>query len=468
MHDRRWAGEFGKTSRRAMRGCFAGFLQSAEGCHSAMVRAIIDGSKLSLNAAICRKRERTAIFRWIRTMGKGIAVKNIGWLGMALLLALPGNKLWATHFRPYEVKHLNTHIKGHIYDFTHNHGKDNRIWSRALQEKRDLYVYVPPGYDPHQRYPLIILMHGFAMDEKMMLRFVPLLDDAIVTGHLPPVIVAAPDGTLTGEPCCFSPGSFFLNSNAGDFEDFIIQDVWDFMTRHFPICPERQAHVLAGVSMGGFSAFNLGIRHRDGFGIVMGMFPPLNLRWTDEYGNYRAKFDPYHWGWRTTLNPNEVLARPFGVALRTKTLIGPLFGADQGALQDLTLNNPIELVDRTGLRNGELAMYVAYGGEDELNVDAQVESFLYLCKFRGLGVGVGYAPHGHHDMPTALRLFPGMFQWVAPLLAPYSPPLYGGNACASEACSGTSAPAQPGAAPDNSTEPPPAAVSTQSPRPPSR
>jgi hypothetical protein len=149
----------------------------------------------------------------------------------------------------------------------------------------------------------------------------------------------------------------------------------------------------------------------------------LNLRWTDEYGDYRAKFDPYHWGWRTSLNPNEVLARPFGVALRTKMLIGPLFGTGDEALQDIMYNNPIELIDRTGLRNGELAMYVAYGGKDELNVDAQVESFLYMCKFRGLGVGVGYAPHGHHDMPTAYQLFPGMVHWVAPLLAPYSPPL---------------------------------------------
>jgi len=401
-------------------------------------------------------------------MGKGTAVKNSACLGVILLIALPGNS-WATHFRPYEIKHLNTQLKGHIFDFTHNHGKDNRIWSRALQEKRDLYVYIPPCYDPHQHYPLIILMHGFAMDETMMLQFVPLLDEAIVAGKLPPVIVAAPDGTLTGEPCCFSPGSFFLNSNAGDFEDFITQDLWDFMTRHFPIRPERQAHVLAGVSMGGFSAYNLGMRHREAFGVVMGMFPPLNLRWTDEYGNYRAKFDPYHWGWRTYLNPNEVLARPFGVALRTKNLVEPLFGTNEDALEELMYNNPLELVDRTGLKNGELAMYVAYGGKDELNVDAQVESFLYLCKFRGLAVGVGYAPNGHHDMPTAFLLFPGMVQWLAPVIAPYAPPLRCGGP---DACGGTCAPAIPTPpAPHPPTrpaqrlpDPPPASGSTQLPK----
>jgi hypothetical protein len=178
--------------------------------------------------------------------------------------------------------------------------------------------------------------------------------------------------------------------------------------------------------MGGFAAYNLGMRHRDGFGVVVGVFPPLNLRWTDKAGHYMAKFDPYDWGWRNTLGPRDVLGRFNGglTTIRVQNLFCPLFGDnDEDVMAELVQNNPIELVNRTGLRDGELAMYVAYAGQDEFNIDAQVESFLYFATFKGLSIGVGYAPKGHHDLSTALELFGGIVSWLGPIMAPYSPPL---------------------------------------------
>jgi S-formylglutathione hydrolase FrmB len=321
---------------------------------------------------------------------------------------------------------LNRHLHGQLVDYTHNHGQDNRIWSQALGERRDLYVYLPPGYEPTESYPLIIWMHGFAQDEQSFAEIVaPLIDKAIWEGKLPPVIVAAPDGSLRGRPALYYGGSFFLNSLAGNFEDFIIQDVWEFVVSHYPIRPERNAHVLAGASMGGFAAFNLGIKYRDNYGVAIGVFPPLNLRWVNTRGRYFANFDPHNWGWRTkTSRGHEVIARfYFGlITIRLKQVIDPLFGRDPDAIVAVSRENPIEMVDRLGLREGELQMYVGYGGKDEFNIDAQVESFLYLTKCRGITVGVGYLRRGRHNVRTAVRLFPGIVEWLAPLLAPYSPP----------------------------------------------
>src|SRR5262249_25971828 len=82
--------------------------------------------------------------------------------------------------------------------------------------------------------------------------------------------------------------------------------------------------------------------------------------------------------------------------------------------------NPIEMVDRLALRPGDLEMFVAYGGKDEFNIDAQVESFLYLAHYRHLEVGVAYDPKGRHDVATAVKLFPDIIAWLAPRLAPYS------------------------------------------------
>ena len=75
-------------------------------------------------------------------------------------------------------------LKGRIVDHTSNHGHDNRIWSRSLHQWRDLYIYLPPGYTKTERYPIMIFMHPFALDEKVFLRLVPAIDEAIASGAL--------------------------------------------------------------------------------------------------------------------------------------------------------------------------------------------------------------------------------------------------------------------------------------------
>src|SRR6266705_3088357 len=111
-----------------------------------------------------------------------------------LLLLIVSTQAEANPLRNYPVlKRTSRKLAGQILDYTHNHGSDNRIWSPALCKKRDLYVYLPPCYDPHKRYPLVLWLHGFAQDEVAFLKHVvPLLDEAIVCGKLPPMIIADP------------------------------------------------------------------------------------------------------------------------------------------------------------------------------------------------------------------------------------------------------------------------------------
>ncbi len=107
------------------------------------------------------------------------------------------------------------------------------------------------------------------------------------------------------------------------------------------------------------------------------------------------------------------------VTVRVRSLILPLYGRGPEAIEQLSRENPIEMLDMYRVRPGELAMYAAYGGRDQFNIKAQVESFLYRAHERGLAVGVGYDPRGRHDSPTALRLLPGLIDWLAPQLAPF-------------------------------------------------
>jgi S-formylglutathione hydrolase FrmB len=357
---------------------------------------------------------------------KGRPVNRHPWLGAILGVALSCSASPAGVLQGDLLERVNRHIGGRVVDHTHNHGADRRIWSDALGQPRDLYVYLPPGFNPAQCYPLMLWLHGFGQDEVAFLQYVvERLDGEIRAGRLPPIIAAAPDGSLSGEAKPMRAGSFFLNSNAGRFEDFLMQDVWNFLFTHYPLRPEREAHAITGVSMGGGAAFSKAIKYRDRFKVVTGVFPPVNTRWLDCHCWYMGNFRPDCWGWRTDFSRgNEVIGRFYGViAIRLKSAVDPLYGRGPETAFLVSLENPIEMIDRLCLHEGELDMYIAYGGKDQFNIDAQVESFLFAARQRGLTVSVGYDPRGKHDRRTAERLFPGVVAWLGPLLAPYSPPL---------------------------------------------
>jgi S-formylglutathione hydrolase FrmB len=353
-------------------------------------------------------------------------VKHAGRIAV-LLLALvdaPGaraNPLWPRNW----LTNVNRNLHGRVVDFTNNHGADRRIWSPALCQRRDLYVYLPPGFDPNLQYPLIVWLHGFAQDETSLLRdVIRPLDEAMACGIVPPAIIAAPDGSLRGVDCLFSAGSFFINSKAGRFEDFLMRDVLGFVTRHFPVRPEPEAHAIVGVSMGGGAAVNKVIKFCDYFKVCVGIFPAVNLRWIDCHGRYSGDFDPDCWGWRTDFHRRcEVIARFYGVfTIHLGQVVRPLFDVnDPGVVQRVRADNPIEMLDMYDTQPGQFALYIAYGGRDQFNLDAQVESFLYVARRRGLDVTVNYDPDGRHDRRTAEKMNPDILRWLGAQLAPYGP-----------------------------------------------
>jgi pimeloyl-ACP methyl ester carboxylesterase len=319
------------------------------------------------------------------------------------------------------IQHLertNHRLCGRVLDFTFNHGADRRIWSPALGQRRDLYVYLPPGFDPSRRYPLAIFLHGAAQDERFFLQTqVEHFDRAMAEGRLPPAIIAAPDGSVHGRATLRDPTTFWANSRVGRFEDFVMGDVWDFLMRSFPIRPEREAHALVGASAGGSAAFALAIKHRDRVKVAMGFMPLLNLRYVDGRGRYRTDFDPGNVGLRDRLHGLEALGRRRLFVLNFGTLFVPLFGRGPDAVAGMASINPLELMEQHDLQNGELDLYVAYGGQDEFNVKAQVDSFLYYARRRGIEVTSDFDPRGRHDAATGLRQLPAALRWASAHMA---------------------------------------------------
>jgi hypothetical protein len=333
---------------------------------------------------------------------------------------------------PNKLDRLNAGLAGRVLDFTNNHGADNRLWSPALGARRDVYVYLPPGYDGVKCFPAALWLHGLGQDEQGFFEVAERFDQAIRCGQIPPLIVAAPDGSVPGLPQLVRSGSFYLNSAAGRYEDFVVQDVWHgFVRCRFRVRPGRQAHVLAGVSMGGFGAFHLGFKHKAEFAHLVGVFPPLDLTYADCHGHYLGEFDPLCRGVRTEFPRSEVVGRFSNglILVRSRRLTDPLVGkrADPAVVGAfIRAVNPADLLDVCDVRPGEFNMFVGYGTRDEFNCSAQVQSFAERCRARGVHPDLWAVPGGQHNKATARALFGPLADWLRARLpgdtTPVAPP----------------------------------------------
>jgi enterochelin esterase family protein len=136
---------------------------------------------------------------------------------------------------------------------------------------RDLYVYVPAGYDEGDvRLPSVYCLTGFTGRGKMLLNdnaFAPnlpeRLDGLISSGRIRPMIVVMPD--------CFTAygGSQYINSTAtGDYEDYLTKEIVPFVDANFRTIDDPGSRAVMGKSSGGYGSLIMGMRHADLFGLV--------------------------------------------------------------------------------------------------------------------------------------------------------------------------------------------------------
>ncbi len=323
------------------------------------------------------------------------------WIGLAMVSAVRA-QAWDLSSRRLERR-----LQGTLVNYTNKHGTDRRIFSPILGMRRDLCVYLPPGYDPHRAYPLVLFFHMAGFDENYFTHsdLLTTLDRLILAGQCPPVVVAAPDGIFgTPAPLHQKQHSLFINSPNGRFEDHIIQEVIPFLTANFSIRPEREAHALIGISAGGYGAVSMAIGHHDYFGAVATLAGALNLRYFNAEGYYFDDFDPSTYRWNERYDPDAVIGSYYHglMRIRAKRFMAPVFG-DGDILPEVAQTNPADRLFRSDLQPGQLAIYANYGGRDNFNFDAQVESFAWLASTRGIAVTLDRDPQGTHSLRLPAR-----------------------------------------------------------------
>jgi S-formylglutathione hydrolase FrmB len=344
---------------------------------------------------------------------------------MLFAILVPALSAQAQFNNCINLERVNSRLAGHVVDYTNNHGSNNRVFSPILGMPRDLYVYLPPGYNPGRAYSFALFFHMADSDENFFVgpNFINELDNMIVRGEFPPAIIACPDGTYHAWNQFQAKHSFYVNGLGGRFKDHILQEVIPFMMANYAIRPERQAHGLVGFSAGGYGAMGLAIEHRYFFGAVATLASPLNLRYSNVDGKYFENFDPASYRSKTSYDPNEIIGTFAAGILRVRAqrFMQPVFGQGDAVAPQIIRTNPADLIMSTNLRPGDLAIYVSYPGRDNFNFDAQAESFQWLANQRGIEVTAVRDPRGTHRPSYFRQNERAALLWLGQHLLPPAP-----------------------------------------------
>jgi enterochelin esterase-like enzyme len=179
---------------------------------------------------------------------------------------------WARPTSGIEVQQAGVDFY-HFADVPHGEVRARWYASKVTGKPRHAMVYTPPGYDadPQRRYPVLYLQHGSGEDETGWTRqghvdFI--LDNLIAAGKARPMIVVMEKGyaTRAGEPQATPPQRG--RGDGGAFEDVVIKDLIPMIDATYRTRADRGHRAIAGLSMGGGQALQIGLTHLDTFSAV--------------------------------------------------------------------------------------------------------------------------------------------------------------------------------------------------------
>lgn len=198
--------------------------------------------------------------------------------------------------------------------------------SAALGSERCAHILLPVDYESStDRYPVLYLLHGLGDDHTAWAYMTNL------SGYASryKIIIAMPDGGR----------SFYVNSAANPkekFEDSIVQDFMPLVDKTYRTIPLPRSRAVAGLSMGGYGAAFLGLKHYKKFAALGAFSAAIGLS-------------------RPAAQMNGPNGQPNPIAA--------MFG--QPNSDDRKARDPFDLVEKVPMAEMP-AIYIACGGQDFL------------------------------------------------------------------------------------------------------
>ena len=167
--------------------------------------------------------------------------------------------------------------------------QDVSFHSASLQRDMPYRVILPTNFSPGQKLPVVYLLHGGAGTYRDW-------------SNYSDVSQFAAQGLLLVMPQ--ADESYYMNAAqrpADKYEDYITRDLVADVQRLFPAAADRGRRAIVGVSMGGFGAITLAMKHLDLYGFAAGISSaidvpsrPFSLKRMSQYRGHAQIFGP--WG----------------------------------------------------------------------------------------------------------------------------------------------------------------------------
>ncbi|RKN84066.1 alpha/beta hydrolase [Paenibacillus ginsengarvi] len=145
------------------------------------------------------------------------------------------------------------------------------FFSGALFARMSCFVYLPPSYEQSERaYPVIYLLHGMYGCESSWLTkggAEQTIERMIAAGELRESIVVLPSDGGYGH------GTFYIDwyDGTGNYEQYMMYDLVPYIDANYRTMADKSYRCIGGLSMGGFGAFMLALRHPDTFGAAVSL-----------------------------------------------------------------------------------------------------------------------------------------------------------------------------------------------------
>jgi enterochelin esterase-like enzyme len=152
------------------------------------------------------------------------------------------------------------------------HGEVRERWyhAKTTGEWRRIFVYTPPGYDPDRSgcYPVLYLQHGRGENERgwsRQGRVSLIMDNLIADGKAKSMLIVMEHGYghTSGESAHWDYGQ-----DLAVFTEVMLNDLIPMIDATYRTIPDREHRALAGLSMGGGQALEIGLGHLDAFAYI--------------------------------------------------------------------------------------------------------------------------------------------------------------------------------------------------------
>jgi putative tributyrin esterase len=181
--------------------------------------------------------------------------------------------------------------------------KDVTFYSSSLRRVMPYRVFLPAEISPGKKLPVIYLLHGGGGGFRDWSN-----DSDVARFAERGLILIMPEGA----------SSYYTNSaeHADDrYEDYITKDLVTEVEAKFPVVDAREGRAIVGVSMGGFGAVTLALKHPDLYAFAAGLSAaldvpsrPFSIKRIGQWLHYQSIFGP--WGSKDRqANDPFVLAR---------------------------------------------------------------------------------------------------------------------------------------------------------------